>query len=247
MRELYLLIQRLGFRASLIEVQKIFGKVDVDRNDRISFEEFLKFMNLLLEKSASQVEAPSGKSGQNETKMKPSTSQPKDITTTLSKIFSSYCDKMNESKFKPDVYLGGSTTSDWREKVAIPLLSQNRLSHFNPFINQSCAAFGQFESKTRDMCEVMLYVLNTDDRCISTIVEAAYYIGKKRKVVLVTNKIPSGQKIKGESISEGQLKDLNRGRTYLEDAARTAGCSIFPDVEAAVRHIVSTRIDAAKS
>eukprot|EP00002_Diphylleia_rotans_P003973 TRINITY_DN1284_c0_g1_i1.p1 TRINITY_DN1284_c0_g1~~TRINITY_DN1284_c0_g1_i1.p1 ORF type:complete len:398 (+),score=77.67 TRINITY_DN1284_c0_g1_i1:50-1243(+) len=91
MRELYLLIQRLGFRASLIEVQKIFGKVDVDRNDRISFEEFLKFMNLLLEKSASQVEAPSGKSGQNETKMKPSTSQPKDITTTLSKIFSSYC------------------------------------------------------------------------------------------------------------------------------------------------------------
>ena len=50
--------------------------------------------------------------------------------------------------------------------------------------------------------------------------------------------IPPGASIGGTPLSAGEIKDLNRGRTYLHDVARRHKCVVFSKVEDAVEEIV---------
>lgn len=68
--------------------------------------------------------------------------------------------------------------------------------------------------------------------------QAGHYIGKGANVVLCVKHLPEGVKIGNETLSESAVKDYNRGRMYLVDAARRSGISVFEDILEATDFVI---------
>jgi len=58
-------------------------------------------------------------------------------------------------------------------------------------------------------------------------------------VVLVLEDVPNTMRVCGHSLQPDEIKDLNRGRTYLRDVAQRHNCEVFDDVVGAVDYLVS--------
>lgn len=103
-------------------------------------------------------------------------------------------------------------------------------------------SFIQDEAKAKELCDVLLFVIDSKTRAIASMLEATEYIMSGRRVVIVILDIPEGSKIDGEVIQGRQLKDLNRARAFLCDIAarHQKYCDVFDSVERAVTHIVMT-------
>jgi hypothetical protein len=98
------------------------------------------------------------------------------------------------------------------------------------------------EAKAKEVCDVLLFVIDAKTRAIASMLEATEYIMSSRRVVIVILDIPEGAKIDGEVIGGRQLKDLNRARAFLCDIAarHQKYCDVFDSVESAVNHIILT-------
>lgn len=90
---------------------------------------------------------------------------------------------------------------------------------------------------------MLLYFVGADTRAISTMVEAAHFLGEGRDVVLCLENITPGTRVhngrpnehhKSECITERAAKDINRGRHYLADVANRMGAPVFKNIEEAV-------------
>lgn len=54
-------------------------------------------------------------------------------------------------------------------------------------------------------------------------------------MVLVLNKLEQDGVVDGEKLTKAEIKDLNRGRTYLRETADRHGTEVFSTVKDAVR------------
>jgi hypothetical protein len=130
---------------------------------------------------------------------------------------------------KVEVFLCGSCNADtWRKHVALPL-HQAGIRCFNP---------REAEANARVRADVLLIVIDGEDRAIERMIEAAELIARGRTVALVVDDIAEGQVIDGERITGRQLDDLNRARARLRDLGERHGITIVhATVEAAVTAI----------
>ena len=84
---------------------------------------------------------------------------------------------------------------------------------------------------------MLLYVITGDTLSVASLVEAAYYIGQGRAVVLCVSDIPcttmQTTQIEGMELSARAVKDYNRGRAYLTSMANKSRVSVYSTVAAA--------------
>mmetsp|Transcript_3650 Transcript_3650/g.5535 ORF Transcript_3650/g.5535 Transcript_3650/m.5535 type:complete len:404 (+) Transcript_3650:185-1396(+) len=75
-------------------------------------------------------------------------------------------------------------------------------------------------------------------------VEATEYLvssSGRRRVVLVIQKVPENGRIEDDVLTHNEIKDLNRGREYLEDVAKRHRTPCFSEIEPAVRCIIDLK------
>ena len=120
-------------------------------------------------------------------------------------------------KSRPKVFLGGACNpTTWRRDIAIPfLIDAGTVDFYNPQVDTWSADLMDKEDAEKESAEVLLFVFTHDTRGQATLVEAAYYIGKGRDVVLVLDEYNPEQ-----TISIEEKKDMNRGRVYLREMAK---------------------------
>jgi hypothetical protein len=97
----------------------------------------------------------------------------------------------------------------------------------------------QIEAEAKADASVLLFVIDSQTRAISSIAETSEYICSGRCVVLVIKEVQPGTVIAGAEASIGECKDLNRARVYLADIAKRHGVPIFTDIAKSVDHICS--------
>lgn len=103
-----------------------------------------------------------------------------------------------------DVFLGGSlsTSLNWRNEIAIPLLKKHGITYYNPALRESdknnCRKF-QYDNgidvlewkKIMNSSRVLLMVITSDTRSMRTIILSAYYIALNKDVVLCVQNLPN--------------------------------------------------------
>jgi len=134
-----------------------------------------------------------------------------------------------------EVYLGGTCgMTTWREDVAIPILRKHGISYFNPQLPGWAKHYIPLEAAVKEQCRLLLYVVTADTRGITSMLEAAHYIGQGCNVILCIQHLKDGVVIDGETLTPTGVKDYNRARSYLADLANRDGVPIFDDVGEAV-------------
>jgi hypothetical protein len=119
-----------------------------------------------------------------------------------------------ENKNK-DVFLGGSCNpTKWRKEIAIPLLNQYNISYYDPQVEDWYEELVQIEENAKKNAKVLLFVIDNQTRAIASMIEAAFYAGIGRKVVLVIDNFVGDETVNG--IESKEFNDLNRGRKYLK-------------------------------
>jgi len=143
--------------------------------------------------------------------------------------------------FKGDqmkVFLGGSCNpTTWRTDIAIPLLKKAGVSYFNPQVENWTQECVEIEAREKADADVLLYVIDGETRAIASMLEATEAIVSKRATVLVIIGVPFDAIIGGYSISNTEVKDLNRARIYLTDIAKRNGVKVYTDIESAVSEL----------
>jgi hypothetical protein len=127
------------------------------------------------------------------------------------------------------VFLGGTCgSSTWRGDIACPILDSLGVTYWNPQVpaDKWKPEMIPAENRAKETARVLLFVVDGSTRGVMSMVEAAYYMGAGRRVVLFIEDVPDSF-----SSSEEEVKDLNRGRKYL----RTLGNEVTDSIDAAVR------------
>jgi len=79
----------------------------------------------------------------------------------------------DEGYVKPYVFLGGSCDpTTWRFDIAVPELSRARIPFFNPQIEDWHPNLIQLEAKAKELCDVLLFVIDSKTRAIASMLEA---------------------------------------------------------------------------
>lgn len=94
------------------------------------------------------------------------------------------------------------------------------------------------EAANIDRCQVLLFVITNNTRCVSAMTLASHYVGLGCNVVLCVQKIPDDAIVDGEELSKVAVKDYNRGRSYLTDQAVKDGIPVFTDIQEALTCVV---------
>lgn len=142
-----------------------------------------------------------------------------------------------EKKDTCQVFLGGSCNpTTWRKDVAIPFLERNAITYYNPQVDEWHAGLVAIEQYQKDNAKVLLFVIDDMTRAIASLVEASYYLGKGRKIVLVIQFVKEANDV----IQAPEIKDVNRGRTYLQDFAKNENVQVFGDLVTALNYTVGT-------
>lgn len=152
------------------------------------------------------------------------------------------------------VFLGGSVGEghSWRRDRAIPILYRHGIDHFNPNLVEVFTQLTPREAQAKRSCVVLLFYISSTSRDISTMVEAAHFLGEGRAVVLCLELVAENSTVDGEWITPPAANDINRGRRYLADVANRTGTPIFDTVEDAVEQAIEmvreirARTDASK-
>jgi hypothetical protein len=145
--------------------------------------------------------------------------------------------QVHPAKSKPlcDVFLGGSCNpTTWRKKIAIPMLESAKVTYYNPQVDDWDPSLEETERRYKNNSRYILFVIDDQTRAIASIQEASFCIGRGMNVVLVIKKIQHPP----EGISANELKDLNRGRTYLEADAKANNVPLFDEVNHAIKYII---------
>lgn len=133
-----------------------------------------------------------------------------------------------------DVFLNGSCNpTTWRKDIAIPMLEHNRVTYYNPQVENWDPSMIEKEKVAKLNSKVHLFVIDSETRAYASIAEAAYLIGKGSKVVMVIKEL--NKEVNG--IQEAEFRDANRGRTYLKTISEDENIPVFQEVQDAVAHI----------
>ena len=153
------------------------------------------------------------------------------------------------------VFLGGSCNpTTWRRDIAIPILKRNKITYFNPQVDEWYPELEEIEANAKKKADILLFVIDDQTRAIASMVEAAQYIASGREVILVITphtKITITYKDKSDVLKNvlsednnpfNEYKDLKRGRIYLEEFAKrhmklSSKVTLFHSIEEAVNSI----------
>ncbi|BET01153.1 Hypothetical protein NTJ_13970 [Nesidiocoris tenuis] len=127
-----------------------------------------------------------------------------------------------------DVFLGGSCNpTTWRHDVAIPFLESRGITYFNPQVSKWSPDLVDVEHNAKEKAVVLFYVLDRRTRNVVGVVEAAYFAGSKRNLVLVLDMYNQQEEVAGESISQSEFEELICGLNTLRDLVEHNGYVVF--------------------
>lgn len=140
----------------------------------------------------------------------------------------------------PEVFLGGSCNpTTWRHKISIPILKKNEITFFNPQVDEWNENLIDAENHAKETANILFFVIDGETRAIASMLEVTELICQNRKMILVINQIKDKQLIDNKEITDRELKDLNRGRIYLEDMAIRYNIPLFQNITEATNHIMT--------
>jgi hypothetical protein len=148
----------------------------------------------------------------------------------------------NEHVTRPEpgctVFLGGSCNpTTWRKEIVIPLLEKNNIDYYNPQVDEWSPELIVTETYQKDHAKYLFFVIDDETRAIASMIEAGYHIAQGRKVILVIKNVNESR------FDERELKDLNRGRTYLHDIAEKHNVTVFDLIEPAIRYLIGLEVN----
>ena len=140
------------------------------------------------------------------------------------------------------VFLGGSCNpTTWRRDIAIPALESANVPYYNPQIDDWSPDLIEAEARAKRDATHFLWIIDGKTRAIASMVEATeFMLQNLSSFYLVIEEIKEGLLIDGAVVEGRELKDLNRGRAYLEDVACRNGVTVFKSVEEAVSHLIQS-------
>eukprot|EP00047_Mylnosiga_fluctuans_P013205 m.30075 g.30075 ORF g.30075 m.30075 type:complete len:182 (-) comp4743_c0_seq2:103-648(-) len=142
------------------------------------------------------------------------------------------------SAVNKDIFLGGSCGAESWRVPAITQLSAHNVTFFNPERADWHTGLIALETAAKQQCRVLLYVIDGKSRGVGSMVEVACFVGEGRPVVLFLEDIPPATAIAGAALTAREIKDLNRGRAYLADAARRQKARVASSLAEAVDQAV---------
>ena len=89
---------------------------------------------------------------------------------------------------------------------------QYGVSYFNPQVSNWDRRLLPIEREAKERCSILLYVITGETLSVASMVEAAYYIGKGRSVVLCVSDIPTQEE--GCTVEGMQVSQYNNYMTY---------------------------------
>ena len=104
------------------------------------------------------------------------------------------------------------------------------LTFFNPETAGWSGRFIPSEAAAMDGSRLLLFVISTETRSLSSMALASHYIGLGCNVVLCVQQLGADAVIDGQRLSPAAIKDYNRGRSYLHDMAKREDIPVFEQV-----------------
>lgn len=155
----------------------------------------------------------------------------------LSQLPERGCFEERRKRRRLSVFLGGSCNpTTWRHDVAIPFLKKHGITFYNPQVSNWKPELIEIEEQAKVNAELLFFVIDSQTRSTSSMVEAAYLAGGGRQLILV---ISSFEKtpvvIAGESIGQSELEDLQRSHAYLIDLVERMGIPVFNNIDIALK------------
>lgn len=96
------------------------------------------------------------------------------------------------------------------------------------------------ETKAKASAGNLLFVIDSQTRAISSMVEAAGYLScGTESVYLVIDDVAEGTVIDGAPVGDRELRDLNRGRAYLRELAQRMDRPAYENVTRAIEAIIA--------
>jgi hypothetical protein len=125
-------------------------------------------------------------------------------------ITESQMDLINESKKKPEVFLGGTcNNSVWRDTL-IPKL---KIDYFNPVVDDWTVEDAKREIEKRKTCDYVLYVITPAMEGVLSIAEVVDDSHKRPDKTLFSFESKDGQK----EFSKAQLKSLEAVKKMVKE------------------------------
>ena len=138
---------------------------------------------------------------------------------------------------KFDVFLGGSCNpTTWRKDTAIPHLEAQGVTYYNPQVDDWYPELIEIEEKAKRNSTIKLFVFDSETRALASLVETAFMASIGWRLVVVLHYLPESSEVKiaGETLSKLEVKDLNRGRSFLCDILEKLGVPVFDNLEGAL-------------
>ena len=150
------------------------------------------------------------------------------------------------------VFLGGSCNpTTWRIETAIPYLEREGVSYYNPQVDDWYPELIEIEEKAKRSSTIKFFVFDSETRGIASLVETAFMASIGWRLVVVLHYLPESTEVKiaGETLSKHEVKDLNRGRSFLCDILEKLGVPVFDNLEEALEctcDVIQGRISYAR-
>merc|ERR1711939_1296249 len=117
-------------------------------------------------------------------------------------------------------------------------MEERGVSFYNPQVEDWSEELLQLEADAKAKAAVLLFVIDGDTRAMMSMLEVIEYIAVGRAVALAVVPVQEGQRIDGEEVGPRELKDLNRARRYVLDAAERRGIEVRRTIDEAVQDAI---------
>ena len=137
-----------------------------------------------------------------------------------------------------DVFLGGSCNPTiWRIETAMPYLEKEGVTYYNPQVDDWYPELIQIEEDAKRNSNIKFFVFDSETRGIASLVETAFMASINWKLVVVLHYLSESKEvtIAGETLLKQEVKDLNRGRSFLCDILERLGIPVFDNLTEALK------------
>ena len=146
--------------------------------------------------------------------------------------------QQSKSDSKYDVFLGGSCNpTSWRKDTVIPYLERENISYYNPQVDEWYPELIQMEENAKKSSYLKLYVFDSQTRALASLVETAFMASIGWRIVVVLHYLSESKEVEiaGETLTKLEVKDLNRGRSFLCDILEKLGVPVFDNLDEALK------------
>ncbi|KAI6647274.1 hypothetical protein LOD99_12271 [Oopsacas minuta] len=146
--------------------------------------------------------------------------------------------QLRESGGKYDVFLAGSCNpTTWRKDTVIPYLEREDITYYNPQVDDWYPELIQVEESAKKNSFLKFVVFDSQTRALASLVETAFMASIGWRLVVVLHYLSESDEVKiaGETLTKQEVKDLNRGRSFLCDILEKSGIPVFDNLEEALK------------